>query len=81
MTNLTANTSYSVTAVAINTCCGAGPLVSNVKMTMTNNEPPIRIYTSVATGSQSLTQMTHWFRPGDLDDDPNVTWFKTMSKT
>ena len=29
ITGLTANTSYNVTVVAINTCCGAGP-VSNV---------------------------------------------------
>ena len=33
---LTANTSYNVTVVAINTCCGAGP-VSNV-MVITNDE-------------------------------------------
>ena len=39
VTGLTANTSYNVTVVAINTCCGAGP-VSNVVMVMTNNEPP-----------------------------------------
>ena len=38
VTGLTANTSYNVTVVAINTCCGAGP-VSNVTMVMTNNEP------------------------------------------
>ena len=36
VTGLTANTSYSVTVVAINTCCGAGP-VSNVTMTMTSD--------------------------------------------
>ena len=39
VTGLTANTSYNVTVVAINTCCGAGP-VSNVVMVMTNNELP-----------------------------------------
>ena len=39
ITGLTANTSYNVTVVAINTCCGAGP-VSNVAIVMTNNEPP-----------------------------------------
>ena len=39
VTGLIANTSYNVTVVAINTCCGAGP-VSNVVMVMTNNEPP-----------------------------------------
>ena len=39
VTGLTVNTSYNVTVVAINTCCGAGP-VSNVVMVMTNNEPP-----------------------------------------
>ena len=32
---LTANISYNVTVVAINTCCGAGP-VSDVVMVMTN---------------------------------------------
>ena len=35
VTGLTANTSYSVTVVAINTCCGAGP-VSDVVFVMTN---------------------------------------------
>ena len=39
VTGLNANTSYNVTVVAINTCCGAGP-VSNVVMVMTYNEPP-----------------------------------------
>ena len=39
VTGLTANTSYNVTVVAINTCCGAGP-VSDVVMVMTNDEPP-----------------------------------------
>ena len=39
VTGLTANTSYNVTVVAINTCCGAGP-VSNVVMIMTNMRPP-----------------------------------------
>ena len=40
VTGFTANTSYNVTVVAINTCCGAGP-VSDVVMVMTNDEPPI----------------------------------------
>ena len=39
VTGLTANTSYNVTVVAINTCCGAGP-VSNVVMVMTNMISP-----------------------------------------
>ena len=39
VTGLTTNTYYYVTVVAINTCCGAGP-VSDVTMTMTNDEPP-----------------------------------------
>ena len=39
VTGLTANTSYNVTVVASNTCCGAGP-VSNVVMVMTNMRPP-----------------------------------------
>ena len=39
VTGLTTNTSYNVTVVAINTCCGAGP-VSDVVMVMTNDEPP-----------------------------------------
>ena len=37
VTNLSDNTLYSVTVVAINTCCGAGP-VSMVARVMTNNE-------------------------------------------
>ena len=39
VTGLTANTSYNVTVVAINTCCGAGP-VSDVVMVMTNMISP-----------------------------------------
>ena len=39
VTGLTANTSYNVTVVAVNTCCGEGP-VSDVVMTTSNNEPP-----------------------------------------
>ena len=39
VTGLTANTSYNVTVVAVNICCGAGP-VSDVTMVMTNNESP-----------------------------------------
>ena len=35
VTGLSANTSYNVTVVAINTCCGAGP-VSDVVMVTTN---------------------------------------------
>ena len=35
VTGLTANTSYSVTVVAINTCCGAGPVSIPVEV-MTN---------------------------------------------
>ena len=38
VTGLTANTSYNITVIAINTC-GAGP-VSNVTMAMTNMRPP-----------------------------------------
>ena len=38
VTGLTANTSYSVTVAAINTCCGTGPY-SNVIMVMTNMRP------------------------------------------
>ena len=39
VTGLTANTSYNVTVVAINTCCGAGP-VSDVIGVMTNMGEP-----------------------------------------
>ena len=35
VTELTSNTSYNVTVVAINTCCGAGP-VSDVVMVTTS---------------------------------------------
>ena len=35
VTGLTANKIYNVTVVAINTCCGAGP-VSNIAMARTN---------------------------------------------
>ena len=39
VTGLTANTSYNVTVVAINTCCGAEP-VSDVVMVITTDLPP-----------------------------------------
>ena len=39
VTGLTVNTSYNVTVVAINTCCGAGP-VSNVIIVTTDNKLP-----------------------------------------
>ena len=39
VTGLTANTSYNVTVVAVNTCCGAGP-VSDVIGVMTNMGEP-----------------------------------------
>ena len=39
VTGLTANTSYNVVVVAINTCCGAGP-VSGVFIVTTNNKSP-----------------------------------------
>ena len=39
VTGLTANTSCSVTVVAISICCGEGP-VSDVIMIMTNMRPP-----------------------------------------
>ena len=39
VTGLTANTSYSITVVAINTCCGAGPVSAPVEA-MTNMREP-----------------------------------------
>ena len=39
VTGLTTNTSYSVTIVAINTCCGAGPVSAPVQA-MTNMREP-----------------------------------------
>ena len=45
VTGLTANTSYNVTVVAINTCCGAGP-VSDVVMVMTNMRPTLPLPTT-----------------------------------
>ena len=39
VTGLTVNTSYNVTVVAVNTCCGTGP-VSGVIIVTTNSKPP-----------------------------------------
>ena len=39
VTGLTANTSYSVTVVAINTCCGAGPVSVPVEVITNMREP------------------------------------------
>ena len=40
VTGLTANTSYNVTVVAINTCCGAGPVSDVVEVTTAMRPPP-----------------------------------------
>ena len=56
VTGLTSNTSYNVTVVAINTCCGAGP-VSDVVMVTTMSDdniiPTISTF-SVATPSTGM---------------------------
>ena len=62
VTGLTANTSYNVTVVAINTCCGAGP-VSNVVMVITNNEPPTPTATTT-TATTTTTTLTP--TPGNI---------------
>ena len=54
VTGLIANTSYNVTVVAINTCCGAGP-VSNFVMVMTNNEPPTLPLPTTTTTTTTTT--------------------------
>ena len=64
--NLTANTSYNVTVVAINTCCGAGP-VSDVVMIMTNMRPPTLPPPTTTTAMSSSTPSlgifyTHYYR-------------------
>ena len=51
---LTNNTYYNITVVAINTCCGAGP-VSNVTMVMTNNQPPTMPPPTTATAAATPT--------------------------
>ena len=40
VTGLTANTSYNVTVVAINTCCGAGPFSDVVEVMREPTSPP-----------------------------------------
>ena len=55
VTGLTANTSYNVTVVAINTCCGAGP-VSDGVMVMTNMILPATTTTRItATPTPTTT--------------------------
>ena len=54
VTGLTNNTYYNVTVVAINTCCGAGP-VSNVTMVMTNDQPPTMPPPTTATAAATPT--------------------------
>ena len=59
VTGLTTNTSYNVTVVAINTCCGAGP-VSDVEA-MTNmreptpSSPPANFTTPSSTSNPTPT--------------------------
>ena len=50
VTGLTANTSYNVVVVAINTCCGAGPVSVPVKA-MTNMREPIPPAPTPTTGN------------------------------
>ena len=61
VTGLTANTSYNVTVVGINTCCGAGP-VSDVVVAMTNDEPP----TSPPSPSLTTLSPTPSATPGKI---------------
>ena len=59
VTGLTVNTSYNVTVVAVNTCCGAGP-VSNVIILTTNSKPPTipPIATTIAITRAATTTAT-----------------------
>ena len=50
VTGLTANTSYNVTVVAINTCCGAGP-VSFVVTPSPNPTPGNVLYVAIVTST------------------------------
>ena len=50
VTGLTASTSYSVTVVAINTCCGAGPVSVPIEA-MTNMREPTPHPPSISTTS------------------------------
>ena len=54
VTGLTNNTIYNVTVVAINTCCGKGP-VSDFAMVMTNNQPPTMPPPTTATPTPTVT--------------------------
>ena len=55
VTGLTANTSYNVTVVAVNTCCGAGP-VSNTIFVTTNNKPPTFLTTATTVTIITITR-------------------------
>ena len=67
VTGLTANTSYNVTVVAINTCCGAGP-VSDVVMVMTNMRestpapPPSNLTTSSPSPSDTPGKIYSFYK-------------------
>ena len=65
VTGLTVNTSYNVTVVANNTCCGPGP-VSNVVMAMTNMRKPIRPPSLIPTSSSLTTT------PSPMPNDGNL---------
>ena len=30
---------------------------------------------------KGIDPLTHWLRPGDPDEDPDVTWIKAIFKT
>ena len=44
ITGLTSNTSYSVTVVAINTCCGTGPVIVVVMATTSSSQSTLNLF-------------------------------------
>ena len=61
VTGLTANTSYNVTVVAINTCCGAGPVSVPVEAMTNMREPTSSPTHTPALGNVMLSLCIHTY--------------------
>ena len=81
VTELTGNTSYNVTVVAINTCCGAGPVSDVVMATTTGDEiegtssiMPTPTPSNSGTGTYILTPLGnfHYIYHNDYQSSTSV---------
>ena len=77
VTGLTSNTSYSVTVVAINTCCGAGPESGVVMVTTMSSN--VAIATMISSDTVMPTASTPPPNYGTGMDVYSNIWFTLLS--